>query len=159
MAEITPSSQPISTRRIAAVVLLREDGAALLQHRDNKPGLPSAGLWVMPGGHCETDESLEACACREFLEETAYTCQGLHWLLTIEGHQDQGRPPSDLTFFWARYDGVQPVTCLEGQALEFIEREQAPNYPIEAYQVEIWDRAIAAANLIPLSTQKTTSDL
>src|SRR5439155_24976223 len=49
-------------RTVGGVVLLRDDNAALLQLRDNKPGLNAAGLWVFPGGHCEPDESLEAGA-------------------------------------------------------------------------------------------------
>jgi 8-oxo-dGTP pyrophosphatase MutT (NUDIX family) len=126
---------------IAGVVLLRSDGAALLQHRDDKPGLPHAGLWVPPGGHCESFECLEDCARREFLEETGYRCDTLHVLKTIE---DDGRDhglPQRLTLFWAEYDGFQQTVCLEGQALEFIRREDAHGYPIPGYLVDLWDEA------------------
>ena len=53
-----------AVRTVAGVVLLRDDNAALLQLRDNKPGLNAAGLWVFPGGHCEPGESLEAYIAR-----------------------------------------------------------------------------------------------
>ena len=70
-------------KRVAGIVLLREpDGAALLQHRDDKPGLPHANLWVPPGGHCDGDESWDACAAREFLEETGYSSD--NWMLWRE---------------------------------------------------------------------------
>ena len=70
-------------RAVGGVVLLREDNAALLQLRDNKPGLNAAGLWVFPGGHCEPGESLEAGARREFREETGYDCGELAWVTTF----------------------------------------------------------------------------
>jgi len=47
-------AQPVRT--VGGVVLLRDDNSALLQLRDNKPGLNAAGLWVFPGGHCEPGE-------------------------------------------------------------------------------------------------------
>jgi 8-oxo-dGTP diphosphatase len=129
---------------VGAVILLREDGAALLQHRDEKSELRHSGMWVPPGGHAEPGELMEACAKRELFEETGYDCTGLYWLTTFDDRQE-GWPPYSLTVFWARYDGVQQLRCSEGQALEFIERSRAAAYPIPAYLVEIWDRALAAS--------------
>ena len=124
---------------VAAVFVLREDGAALLQHRDDKPGLRDAGQWVPPGGHRDDGESIEACARRELREETDYECGALHWLKTYEpGHW----PHCRLHVFWTRYDGVQTVTCREGQALQFVKREEACYYPIPDPLVLDWDKAI-----------------
>jgi ADP-ribose pyrophosphatase YjhB (NUDIX family) len=146
---VEPAGEAPGLPRIAGVVLLRHDGAALMQLRDDKPGLSHAGKWVPPGGHCEPDESLEACARREFREETDYECAELHRLMaTVAGPAD-GCAASRQTFFWACYDGVQPVRCLEGQAVQFIERQRAAAYPIPAYLLEVWDRAITAANAHP----------
>src|ERR1044071_3894179 len=78
-------------RVVGGVVLLRDDHAALMQLRDNKPGLNAAGLWVFPGGHCEPGESLEAGARREFQEETGYVCAALQWLTEILQPSDDGR--------------------------------------------------------------------
>src|SRR5262245_35654717 len=89
---------------VAAVVLLRDDGAALMQHRDDKPGLRHAGMWVPPGGHCEPGESARVCARREFLEETGYRCGGLHWLTTLVDRQGEGWPDYQLVGYWAEYD-------------------------------------------------------
>jgi len=132
--------------RVTGVVLLRDDGAALLQHRDDKPGLRHAGMWVMPGGHCDPGEALDACARREFLEETAYECNDLQRLFSFD---DEENPDCRCTVFWARYDGRQPVRCLEGQALKFVPREEAPSYLIPPYMLDLWDMAIAAANDLP----------
>ena len=129
--------------RVGGIVLLREDGAALLQHRDDKPGLPHAGLWVFPGGHCESGEVFDACARREFLEETGYRCGEIHALETLHNLSVEGFPAIQLTVFWSRYDGVQPVTCLEGQALAFIARRDADRHPMPDYLLRLWDVALA----------------
>lgn len=132
--------------RIAAVVLLRADGAALLQHRDDKPGLRHAGMWVPPGGHSESGETMLECARREMREETEYNATDLALLYTIDDVVD-GWPPYQLTFFWCWYDGEQSVACHEGQALAFVERAEAQNYSIPAYLLKAWDAAIAAAGI------------
>ena len=126
---------------VGAVYLLREDGAALLQHRDDKPGLRNAGMWVPPGGHCESGETSEACARREVYEETDYQCGDLFHLATVEDVQ-HGWPVYRLVVFWGAYDGVQQVCCREGQALEFIERQAAGKLQMPRYLVELWDRAL-----------------
>lgn len=134
----------IVTGRVAAVVLLRADGAALLQLRDDKPGLKHAGQWVPPGGHCEPGESMEDCARREFYEETRYQLGSFHRLLDFVDYDDPSTRPSSVTVFWTLYDGTQGFQCLEGQALEFVRRQDAGAYPIPGYLVKVWDRALEA---------------
>lgn len=130
--------------RVSAVVLLRDDGAALLQHRDDKPGLSHAGMWVMPGGHAEPGEDSEGCARREFLEETDYVCDGL-WPLVCLPVEVEGAPVR-FTVYWTRYDGRQRPTCLEGQALEFVERQRAETLAMPSYLVDVWDLALRVAS-------------
>ena len=130
---------------VSAVVLLREGGSALLQHRDDKLGLRHAGMWVPPGGHQEPGESELACAKREFREETGYECGALDWLLSLDDSSQEGWPATLITFFWAQYDGTQQLQCMEGQALKFVERSAAAAYPIPPYLVRVWDMAIAAS--------------
>ncbi len=138
---------PPANSTVAVVVLLRHDGAALLQHRDDKPGLPAAGMWVPPGGHCEPGESLEACARREFLEETGYECGKLPRLTSFLDDHVEGVPPCYVTAFWAHYDGVQSLVCREGQDLRFVERHRVSSHPIADYLIHLWDLAMAAASL------------
>ena len=130
--------------RVASVLLLRRDGAALLQHRDNKPGLRHANMWGPPGGHAESGESMSDCARRELYEETGYDAADLRFLMS---HDDtvEGWPMYRLTIFWCWYDGIQSVACHEGQALDFIERSAASNYPIPDFIISAWDAALAAA--------------
>jgi len=129
---------------VGPIPLLRDDRAALLQWRNEKAGLRHAGLWVLPGGHAQPGETIEAYARREFREETDYDCGQLHWLCSFKNHVD-GWPPYELTVFWSLYDGTQLYTCREGQALEFVARDEAANRPMPAYRLETWDRATAHA--------------
>lgn len=124
--------------------MLRGDGAALLQLRDCKEGLRNAGMWVPPGGHAEPDEAIEACAQREFLEETEYRCSTLHWLTDLE-ECVEGWPSCQITVFWACFDGIQETRCNEGQALKFVRREDVSSYNVPSYLMNIWDMALDAA--------------
>jgi len=96
---------------------------------------------VPPGGHLEAGESSEACARREFLEETEYVCATLHPL--DHTHVElEDRRAFDIAFFWCCFDGVQTTVCHEGEALEFVRREDAHAYPIPPFILPIWDRAL-----------------
>jgi len=132
----------VSRPDVCAVALLREDDAALLQLRDDKPGLRAAGCWVFPGGHIEQGETLEAGARREFLEETAYICQTLLPLLALQDSFYPGWPPYPLHFFLSTYDGKQGWECREGQELRFVKRNEAKKISMPAYQLCLWDIAI-----------------
>lgn len=127
------------------MVLLRDpDGAALLQHRDDKPGLPHANLWVPPGGHCDAAEPWESCAAREFVEETGYACANLRFLAELDVDDVPFSSPLRLRVFWDVYDGRQPVACREGQALAFVPRNAVPGLAMPPYLIDLWDRALDA---------------
>ena len=123
---------------VVGVVLLRDDGAALLQHRDEIETISDPGLWVFPGGHVEPGEAPDAGAAREFEEETCYRCAPLHLLTRFLV------PEGELLFFWDTYDGRQPIECREGQALQFIPREEVEKLPRQNYLTRVWDLARAA---------------
>ena len=132
-------------KRVAGIVLLREpDGAALLQHRDDKPGLPHANLWVPPSGHCDDGERWELCAAREFLEETGYRCGNLRLLADLDVDDVPFSAPMHLKVFWDVYDGHQAVSCCEGQGLEFVSRNRATEIAMPEYLVALWDQALGA---------------
>ncbi len=52
-----------------AVIIQNSHDQVLLLLRDNKPGLPFANHWTLPGGHIEPNETIEAAAQRALLEE------------------------------------------------------------------------------------------
>lgn len=66
------SPGPLTT--VCGIIVLRVDGGALLQHRDNIPTISDPGLWVIPGGHLEPGEQPVDGAVREVEEETCYRC-------------------------------------------------------------------------------------
>jgi 8-oxo-dGTP pyrophosphatase MutT (NUDIX family) len=132
--------------RVGAVVLLRKEGTALFQLRDCKKGLRHAGMWVPPGGHAEPHEDMKICARRELLEETAYDCPNLKFLTEFEDHVE-GWSSYILTVYWAYYDEVQQLQCLEGQDLKFIYRDKVESYDIPEYLLDLWDLALATSKI------------
>ena len=127
---------------ISAVYLIRDDGFALLQLRDQKVGLRHAGLWVPPGGHLDTGETFHEAALREFLEETAVRCGTLNWIGAVEMVSPPWSPCL-LGNFWSRYDGVQTYECREGQDLKFISRHQAKGLPMPSFVIRTWDLVLS----------------
>ncbi len=133
----------LNQAQVCGVVLLREDGAALLQHRDDIPGIADPGLWAFPGGHREAHETPEQAARREFLEETRYQCGELQPLCAFPGPAFGYERDFALEFFWARFDEAQSFECREGQELRFVQRAEAEGLPVCSYLFHVWDRALA----------------
>ena len=132
---------------IAGVVLLRNDGAALLQLRDNKPGLSAAGQWVFPGGHCECGETIPDCARREFREETSYDCPDLKLLTSFPYRSPDTGAVFQLNFFWSQYDERQAIHCYEGQEIRFLQRNTIAALPMPDYVPGVSDWAIQTFQL------------
>lgn len=135
------------TSPVCGVVLLREDGAALLQLRDNRPDIQDPGIWVFPGGHVEPGESPEAGARREFLEETRYCCDNLRPLVSFSASSAGYLGDYPIIFFWTRFDGKQGIECCEGQELRFVTRDGIPDLPRREYLTRVWDLALTASSL------------
>ena len=129
---------------VCGVVLLRSDGAALMQLRDEKPGINDPGLWCFPGGHCEPGEAHSVCASREFFEETRYRCTDLRHLVTFAAAEIGYRGEYEISFFLEPFDGVQQWDCCEGQDLRFVRRQEAGVLPMREYVTRVWDLAMAA---------------
>jgi len=114
----------ISGGTVCGVVLIRDDGAALLQLRDDKPDIQDPGIWVFPGGHADPGEEAVDAAKREFLEETCYQVEDLRFLVSYSAQQ---------------------VKCCEGQDLQFIARDAVSLLQTRSYLPGVWDLAIAAS--------------
>ena len=113
-------------RVTVGVVLVNEAGQILMQLRDDIPTIADPGCWVNPGGVIDPGESPEDGARRELLEETDYRAGPL----TLAYERTLNRPEGyseHQYYFIGRYDGVQPLTCNEGQELRFLDPATLPS--------------------------------
>jgi len=139
---------------VCGVVLLRDDGAALMQLRDDIPAISDPGMWCFPGGHCEAGEELLACAGREFFEETRYCCADLQHVVTFPAGEIGYSGNYAIAFFVELFDGIQEWRCCEGQELRFLRRHEAALFPMRDYVTRVWDLAVAAVRNLPSSGQR-----
>jgi 8-oxo-dGTP pyrophosphatase MutT (NUDIX family) len=139
----TPRAPDTPRKTVAGIILLRGDGAALLQLRDEKPTIQDPGIWVVPGGHVEPDETPLEGARREFLEETCYLCANPRPVAAFTASELGYTGDFDMVFFWDAFDGVQAIECREGQALAFKGRAEAAGLPRREYLTRVWDLALS----------------
>jgi 8-oxo-dGTP diphosphatase len=70
--------------KVAAAVLLEQNGRVLLVRRTNEP---FRGMWTLPAGFVDADESPARAAERECLEETGLTVRAVRVLEVIAGRE------------------------------------------------------------------------
>lgn len=111
---------PDGRRPVAGAVLLRADGATLLQHRDDIPGISNPGKWSLFGGGLEAGESVTDGLLRELHEEIGVTPTRFRPLVVLEGARTL------FHLYLARFD--VPLTELvlgEGQGMAYVDLDRA----------------------------------
>lgn len=74
------------------------------------------------------------------MEETIYNCNHLRYIDTIMDNADGYK--YWLHMYWALYDEKQPIKCMEGQELIFVNRDDGPAYLKLDFLLIYWDRII-----------------
>ena len=100
------------------IILLKKNGQALLQKRDNKKTIAYPNFWSFPGGSIDKNETARKGAVRELFEETGYKSKKLKLFKTFYDFH-KGRK-FGIIFYWDIYDYKTKVQCNEGQKIEFI---------------------------------------
>lgn len=116
-------------REVAVGLIVDSAGRLLLQHRDNKPGLPGADLWGFFGGHIESDERPSQTFLREMEEELGWRPRHLE----LYGRYEVDRGGFDLVShaFAAHLDVPQEQLVLgEGQAFALFAPDALPEHMV-----------------------------
>jgi 8-oxo-dGTP pyrophosphatase MutT (NUDIX family) len=104
---------------VYAHAVLIADGLYVLQHRDNKPGIASPGLWALFGGRAEEGEGASTAVVREIEEELCIRlsdCREI-WSTERDGEMVPGSVryaffEADISTSWGQH------RLMEGQAVD-----------------------------------------
>jgi ADP-ribose pyrophosphatase YjhB (NUDIX family) len=127
------------TIKATGIMLLRKnDGALLLQHRDNIKKIRYPNMWGTPGGHVKSNETYIKCAKREMLEETGYKMKKLNYFKTFIDQFEENFEVRKVKLYWDIYDNIQDISCNEGQEMRFILPKEIPKIKIVKIVFESW---------------------
>jgi len=109
----------MAERMGAVCVMVRDnDGAILMQHRDNNPGILYPDHWSLLSGAVESSETPEQAMARELLEEAGYIARAMTLLFTSP--QTVGGTTIERHIFLVDYDSSQTIICNEGREIRFV---------------------------------------
>jgi len=92
----------------------------LLVLRDNIPTIPYPGLWDVPGGHIEDNETAEECIVREMQEEIEVNVEGCT-LFRVYEFSDR----TEYIFMKHADFDLKNIILHEGQMLRWFSQEEA----------------------------------
>ena len=104
----------------ASIIFFNSLHQVLLVLRDNIPSIASPGVWDLPGGHIEADESAEECIVREMLEEMEINVEGCS-LFRIYEFSDRRE------YIFMQQANFEPhnIVLHEGQMIRWFSKEEA----------------------------------
>lgn len=117
--------------KVAAAVLIEQDGRVLLVRRVNEP---FRGLWTLPAGFINGGEDPAEAAARECLEETGLTVRVRRVLDIISG-REHPRGADFIIVYQAAVIGGELKPDDDADAVEWFERENLPPLAFRATQI------------------------
>ncbi len=116
--------------KVAAAVLVEEDGRVLLVRRVNEP---FRGLWTLPAGFVNGSEDPAEAAARECLEETGLSVHVTRVLDVIAGREHE-RGADFVIVYCAEVIGGKLVPADDADAAEWFARDELPPLAFRATQ-------------------------
>lgn len=117
--------------KVAAAVLIEQDGRVLLVRR---AGEPFRGLWSLPAGFINGGEDPAQAAARECLEETGLTVRVTRVLEIISGKEHPRGADFIIVYQAEVIEGVLKPDD-DADAVEWFERQNLPQLAFRATQV------------------------
>jgi 8-oxo-dGTP diphosphatase len=114
--------------KVAAAVLLEQDGRVLLVRRSNDP---FRGLWTLPAGFVDAEEDPARAAERECFEETSLTVRVTHVLDVVAG-REHPRGADFVIVYAAEILGGQLQAGDDADQVEWFERGKFPELAFRA---------------------------
>lgn len=120
--------------------------AVLVYLRDDKPGLPWAAMWDVPGGGREGDETPEECLLREVFEEFGlrFALERLIWRRVFPSMMDAAR----LSVFFGGWITADEIAAIrfgdEGQGWQMMPVAAFLAHPLGVPEMQrragiVWD--------------------
>ncbi len=106
--------------RGCSIIFFNELREVLLLLRDDIPTIPYPGMWDLPGGHVEPDETPFECIVREMKEEIGLDLVG-HRLFARTEFSDR----IEYTFIKPANFDIQRIHLTEGQRLSWFSETKA----------------------------------
>ena len=116
--------------KVAAAVLVEQDGRVLLVRRVNEP---FRGLWTLPAGFVNGGEDPAEAAARECLEETGLSVHVTRVLDVISGREHE-RGADFVIVYHAEFISGNLVPADDADAAEWFARDELPQLAFNATQ-------------------------
>ncbi len=104
----------------ASIIFFNNQQQLLLVLRDSIPTIAFPGMWDLPGGHVESNETPRECIVREMLEEIEVNVEGCQ-LFRVYEFSDR----TEHVFMQQAGFDLQNITLHEGQMLRWFSCEEA----------------------------------
>jgi ADP-ribose pyrophosphatase YjhB (NUDIX family) len=114
--------------KVAAAVLVEQDGRVLLVRRINEP---FRGLWTLPAGFVDAEEDPAQAAARECLEETGLTVRVTRVLEVVAG-REHPRGADFVIVYAAEVESGELAAADDADAAGWFDRSDLPPLAFKA---------------------------